>query len=135
MTRNVIPAKSPKATKKPKSKTNKSGNAKKPARKSAGAPSLITSRDVIMDMPVREVAASLPKFDLDKTTDYDMKVHTPKSGQHAGEEQWDFYLTTPDGKKHRIWQGLACAIDAAFTADPLLRLQFAAYVRDNPHAQ
>lgn len=134
MTRTVIP-KSPKATKPKKSKTTKKGSGKKPARKSAGAPSMITSRDVLMDMPVREIVASLPKIDLDKTTDYSMKEHTPKNGQHAGEEQWDFYLETSDGKKHRVWQGLALAFADAFEADPLLGLKFMAYKRDNPHAQ
>ena len=136
MTRNVIPSKPPKAAK-PKSKTTKkTGNAKKPARKSAGAPSLITSRDVLMDMSVREVAASMlkSKIDLDAATDYDMKVHTPKEGKHAGEEQWDFYLEV-EGKKYRIWQGLALAIARKHELDPLFGLQFEAYKRDNPHAQ
>jgi hypothetical protein len=63
-----------------------------------------------------------------------MKEHTPKTGVHAGEEQWDFYLEV-NGKKYRVWQGLACAFADAFEADPLLGLQFAAYKRDNPHAK
>jgi len=130
MAQNTVKPKAPKAPKAKGSKKNTVGSSAargRPAKKD-----FIATSAKLLAMPIGEFTGDvLDKVDFASAVDYDVVMHTPKSGQYAGEECRVFLITTPDGKVHRVWEALAYAIGWAGEHDPLQQAKFVAFKRDD----